>query len=222
MYLASLLEISFYVVVCVMTTLWQGHLPYFVEILEYITIVEIFKKFFLPNFERTQQLNGNLLLSQCKERKPENDSVPIVYSVMIFNMCQPLDLKTRLALDEEKSVWIAKCKKRSNSKSTIPVIKSKTIYQMCNALDIKVVLSPTTEQDTITLEPNREPKKNKPPPFVRSVMVYKACHALSLEAELILELEFERFSQKRNENEIFYFILYLGQFYTLLSLRFKF
>ncbi|GFY50289.1 hypothetical protein TNIN_416241 [Trichonephila inaurata madagascariensis] len=143
-----LLEISFYLVVCVMTTLFHGHLPYFIEILEYVAIVEIFKKFLLPNFEQTQQLDGNLSLSENKERKRENDSVPIVYSDMVFKMCQSLDIKARLAPEDERSAWIAKFKKRSKSKPTIPVVNSKIIYQMCNALDIKVMLSPTIEPDT--------------------------------------------------------------------------
>ncbi|GFQ94769.1 hypothetical protein TNCT_394631 [Trichonephila clavata] len=184
---AFLLEISFYLVVWVMTTLLHGHLPYFIEILEYVAIVEVFKKFLSPNFEQTHRLAEDLLLSENMERKPENDSVPIVYSEMVFKMCQSLDIKARLAPEGERSVWIAKFKKNSKSKPTIPVVKSKMIYQMCNALDIAVILSPTIEQHTVTLKPNRKLKKNKPPPFVRSVMVYKTCLALGLEAELIME-----------------------------------
>ncbi|GFU56598.1 hypothetical protein TNCV_1407371 [Trichonephila clavipes] len=138
-----------------MTILFHGHLPYFIEILEYVAIGEIFKKFLLPSFEQTQQLDGNLSLSENKERKLEDDSVPIVYSDMGFKMCQSLDIKTRLAPEEERSAWIAKFKKRSKSKPTIPEVNYKIIYQLCNALDTKVMLSPTIEPDAITQKPNR-------------------------------------------------------------------
>ncbi|GFR22467.1 hypothetical protein TNCT_520721 [Trichonephila clavata] len=182
--LAFLLEISFYLLVCVMTILYYGHLPYFIEILQYVAIVEIFKKYFLPNFERTQQLNGNLSLSERTVRKAENDSIPTVHSTMIFKMCQSLGIKARLAPEEKRSVWIAKSKKSSKPMPTTPVVKSKIIYEMCNALDIKVILSPTIERDIVTLEPKKKFKQNRPPPLVRSIMVYKMCCALGLEAEL--------------------------------------
>ncbi|GFR23346.1 hypothetical protein TNCT_492791 [Trichonephila clavata] len=185
--LAFLLEISFYLLMCVMTTLYYEHLTYFIEILQYVAIVEMFKKYFLPNFERTQQFDGNLSLSERTVRKPENDSIPTVHSTMIFKMCQSLGIKTRLAPEEKRCVWIAKCKKSSKPMPTTPVVKSKIIYEMCNALDIKVILSPTIDQDTVTLEPNKKPKQNKPPPLVRSVMVYSMCRALGLETELIFE-----------------------------------
>ncbi|GFV09125.1 hypothetical protein TNCV_4199021 [Trichonephila clavipes] len=57
---------------------------------------------------------GNLFLSsEHPERTLENDSVPIVQSAMVFEMCQSLDIQARLAWEEERIVWIAKSKKRT-------------------------------------------------------------------------------------------------------------
>ncbi|GFV41970.1 hypothetical protein TNCV_2751511 [Trichonephila clavipes] len=185
--LAFLLEICFYMVVWVKTILFYGHLPYFSEILEYVAIVEVFKKYFLPKFEQTQQLDGNLTLSEQTKRRPENDSVPIVQSAMVFEICQSLGLQARLAPEEERIIWVAKNKKHMESKPTIPVVKSEIIYQMCKALDIEAVLSLTINQDIVTLKPNQKPVQNKPLPLVRSVMVHNMCHALGLETKLIFE-----------------------------------
>ncbi|GFV09119.1 hypothetical protein TNCV_4198961 [Trichonephila clavipes] len=153
---AFLLEISFYLVVWVMSTLLHGHSPYFIEILGFVSIVEIFKKYLLPNFEKTEQLNGNLLLLENIEQKQENDSVPIVHSVIVFKICQSLDIKARLAPEGERTPWIPKFKKQLESKQTIPVVKSKIIFEICNALNIKAVLTPTIEQDTAILEPKQK------------------------------------------------------------------
>ncbi|GFY00720.1 hypothetical protein TNCV_2141121 [Trichonephila clavipes] len=168
-----------------MATLLRGQPPSFIEIIGYVSIVEIIKKCIPWYFDRTSEMEGDLLVLERIEQNQKINSFPSVQSAIIFRVCQSLDIKTRPALEEEKSTWFVKGQKCSKSKPTIPGVKSKMIYEMCNALNIKVVLLQTTEHGIVALKPYQQEKQNKSP-IVHSVMVYNMCLALGLDAELNL------------------------------------
>ncbi|GFR00759.1 hypothetical protein TNCT_552861 [Trichonephila clavata] len=179
------LEIIYYVALCAMATLLKGCLPSFIDILGYVSFAEMIKMGFLLSFEGLSMQTG----LSSPERKKQYSSVPVVHSVMIFKVCQALNIEVELAPEKIRMTWIAKHNKRPGKKPKTPEVKSKMIYEICNALNIEVILSAKTEEDIGAIKPKPESKKISPP-IVRSVVVHKICQALGLNSELSPAVEF--------------------------------
>ncbi|GFR20602.1 hypothetical protein TNCT_62891 [Trichonephila clavata] len=180
------LEIFYYLAICTSATLVKGYLPTFIDILGYVSLIEMIKVSFLLSFEGLDMQRGILF----PERKKRNSSVPEVNSLMIFKVCESLGINVQLAPEERRLTLIKKYIKRTEKDYNTPEVKSEMVYHICKALNIDVVLS-TLSEDTEELIP--EPKEKKPLPIVRSVMLHKICQALSLNTGLNTAAEFPDF-----------------------------
>ncbi|GFT81267.1 hypothetical protein NPIL_313261 [Nephila pilipes] len=115
------------------------------------------------------------------ERQNEKNGIPIVYSLMIFKICEGLDIKVKLAPIEKRETWMKKNKK---STKCIPIVRSEIIFKICNALNLPAKLELTEGLDMPVEKPTKRLSSNKAPPVVNSLAVYKFCLALGLPAQL--------------------------------------
>ncbi|GFQ79598.1 hypothetical protein TNCT_283991 [Trichonephila clavata] len=126
------------------------------------------------------------------EEKRQTIGVPTVYSLMIYKMCEGLDLPVTLAAATDKKMWVAKKKPRDKEKRPVPKVYSKTVLMFCEALDIDAELSHSTKREH-SFENQLKPAK--PLPMVHSIMIFKMCEALGLSAELNTEMKPSAFSK---------------------------
>ncbi|GFR28247.1 hypothetical protein TNCT_242481 [Trichonephila clavata] len=178
-----------------MATILKGCLPSFTDIFGYVSFIEMIKIGFLLSFDGLYLQGG----FSFPERKKQKSSDPVVHSLMLFKICQALDIEVKLAPEEARTTWNAKFNKQLKQKPNIPEVKSKMIYEICNALSLEVELSETAE-DIGELKPI--PKK-KPLPIVHSITVHGICQALGLETELNPGAELKKFKlPKKIKNKI--------------------
>ncbi|GFR17439.1 hypothetical protein TNCT_735821 [Trichonephila clavata] len=180
-----------------MSTLLKGCLPSFIDIFGYVSFIEMVKIGILLSFNGLYQHGG----FSFPDLKKQRSSVPVVHSLMLFKICQALDIEVKLAPEEARTTWNAKFNKQLKQKPNVPEVKSKMIYEICNALSLEVELSATTE-GIEELNPKPIPKK-KPLPIVHSITVHGICQALGLETELNPAAELKKFKlPKKMKNKI--------------------
>ncbi|GFT83600.1 hypothetical protein NPIL_682091 [Nephila pilipes] len=100
-------------------------------------MIKLFFKWYYGNGAQTQI---TLIPEQCynmTEEKNEKNEIPMVYSLMIFKICEGLDIKVQLAPVEIRDTWTKKIKK---SNKCIPIVRSKMIFKICNALNLPAKL----------------------------------------------------------------------------------
>ncbi|GFS71313.1 hypothetical protein NPIL_505581 [Nephila pilipes] len=115
------------------------------------------------------------------EQEKKKNGIPIVYSLMIFKICEGLDIKVQLAPNEKRDTWDKKIKKSTNC---IPTVRSETIFEICNALNLPAKLELTEGFNIQMGEQTKRSSHITSPPIVNSVAVYKICLALGLPAQL--------------------------------------
>ncbi|GFT51066.1 hypothetical protein NPIL_14441 [Nephila pilipes] len=115
------------------------------------------------------------------EQEKKKNGIPIVYSLMIFKICEGLDIKVQLAPIEKRVTWNKKIKKSNNC---IPTVRSETIFKICNALNLPAKLELTEEFNIQMGEQTKRSSRITAPPILNSVAVYKICLALGLPAQL--------------------------------------
>ncbi|GFR22612.1 hypothetical protein TNCT_252611 [Trichonephila clavata] len=106
-----------------------------------------------------------------------NSGIPVVRSVMIYRLCQALELEAILASSNDINPKMIKPRKVKWITSA-PVVYSVTLSKMCEALDLKVELRPENERPTFVS------KKRRQVPVVYSPTVFCICKALQLDARL--------------------------------------
>ncbi|GFT37348.1 hypothetical protein NPIL_142071 [Nephila pilipes] len=104
--------------------------------------------------------------------------IPVVRSMMIYTMCQALELSAELAPFEDKSAKFLTPMRSVRKITPLPAVYSITVYRICQALDLKAELRPQTER------PNFGNFRMKPVPVVRSSTVFYMCRALALDVQL--------------------------------------
>ncbi|GFY46293.1 hypothetical protein TNIN_62701 [Trichonephila inaurata madagascariensis] len=105
--------------------------------------------------------------------------IPLVRSIMIYRLCQALELEAILDPTNDISPKMIQSKPRKGKQvPPTPVVYSFTLFKMCEALDINVELHPENER------PSFVRKKNKRVPVVYSQTVFCICKALQLDAQL--------------------------------------
>ncbi|GFU59968.1 hypothetical protein NPIL_367631 [Nephila pilipes] len=120
---------------------------------------------FVP-FDQTVSNNGN-------------KKTPVVLrSMMIYRICQALELSVELASFEDSSAPIQTPLRNVRELTPLPAVYSISVFKICQALDLKAELRPQTERPTFG---NR---KKKLVPVVCSPTVFYMCQALSLDAHL--------------------------------------
>ncbi|GFR19261.1 hypothetical protein TNCT_729171 [Trichonephila clavata] len=105
--------------------------------------------------------------------------IPLVRSVMIYRICQALELEAILAPTNDINPMMVQTKPRKEKQMLpTPIVYSFTVYKMCEALDLNVELHPENERPTFVN------KKRRPVPVVHSLTVFSICQALQLDAQL--------------------------------------
>ncbi|GFR28277.1 hypothetical protein TNCT_442281 [Trichonephila clavata] len=75
----------------------------------------------------------------------DNSGVPLVRSVMIYRICQALELEAILAISNDINPEMTKPRNVKRITPS-PVVYSVTLSKMCEALDLKVELRPENER----------------------------------------------------------------------------
>ncbi|GFY44407.1 hypothetical protein TNIN_80271 [Trichonephila inaurata madagascariensis] len=104
--------------------------------------------------------------------------IPLVRSIMIYRLCQALELEAMLDPSNDISPKMVQSKPKKEMKiQPTPVVYSFTLFKMCEALDLRVELHPENERPTFV-------RKIKQVPVVYSPTVFCICKALQLDAKL--------------------------------------
>ncbi|GFV86974.1 hypothetical protein TNCV_2199251 [Trichonephila clavipes] len=186
MVVLCLLETSLYLFFSIITDYIQFNLVSFFEILGCVLVIDLIRNLIGSYFESITQVSLSLSLQESTEivKRDEGKSVrtgvPEVYSLMIYKICQGLDLEVKLAAVQDKKMWIAKSKSQDKERRPVPKVYSKTILMFCKALDIDAELSHSTEEHP----PEKQLKRAIPLPIVHSIMIFKMCQGLGLSAKL--------------------------------------
>ncbi|GFV02627.1 hypothetical protein TNCV_5017951 [Trichonephila clavipes] len=178
-----ILETSLYLFFSVFTDYIQVQLIDFFGILGCVLVVDLIKNFigiYLENIAQVQE-NSDCVCAERDEEKCERIGVPIVNSLMVYKMCQALDLKVQLAAVPDRKTWIAKKMSQDTARHSIPKVYSETVLKFCEALGIDAELSHSKESERLQ---KNQLRRSKPLPVVQSVMIFKICQALELGVEL--------------------------------------
>ncbi|GFQ95811.1 hypothetical protein TNCT_665521 [Trichonephila clavata] len=135
-----ILETSLYLFFSVIADYIQVDLVSFLETLGCVLVVDLIKNLTGIYFGSTAQAQERKVIAKRDEDKFER--VPVVHSLLIYKMCEGLDLQAHLAAETDRKIWVAKKKLRP-----IPKVHSKTILMFCEAfsLDAELVHSPRGE-----------------------------------------------------------------------------
>ncbi|GFW96976.1 hypothetical protein TNCV_4801891 [Trichonephila clavipes] len=168
------LEILYYLAICTSATIFKGFLPTFIDILGYVFLFELMKICFLLSFEGLNMQKGSLF----PENKKRNGSVPKVKSLMIFKMCESMNINVQLALAEEDTYAL---KPQPKKKKPLPLVRSVIVHEICQALGLATELNTKAEFQDFKL-PTKMIKETIP--IVQSEVIFKFCEALDLKVAL--------------------------------------
>ncbi|GFT31224.1 hypothetical protein NPIL_148421 [Nephila pilipes] len=184
MAIAFLLEIMIYVISCIVVAFMRGFMQSFREIIACVFINEMVKIFFRWYYGNGAPMQSTLIPEQSyhiTEQKTVKNIIPIVYSFMIFKICEAIDIKVELAAFEKRDTWGNKVKKTTKC---IPIVQPEIIFKICNALNLPAKLELTEGLNIQVGETTKTSTHSKVPPVVNSIVIYKICLALGLPAQL--------------------------------------
>ncbi|GFR27303.1 hypothetical protein TNCT_558641 [Trichonephila clavata] len=179
-----ILETSLHLFFSIIADYIQIQLVDFFEILGCVIVVDLIRNFIGLYFENLTEVQESTMIKKQDEDKFVRTVVPTVHSLMIYKICQGLDLKVQLAAEKDRITWVAKETSQNKEKRPIPKVKSKTILMFCEALNIDAELSVGREP-----LPENQLKLAKPLPIVQSIMVFKMCEGLGLRVKLDGEIK---------------------------------
>ncbi|GFT49479.1 hypothetical protein NPIL_376201 [Nephila pilipes] len=184
MAIAFLSEIMMYLISCFVVDFMRGSMPSLGEIIVCVFLNEMIKMFYNWYYGNEIEIQSVVIPEQIVlslEHGIKKKGIPVVYSLMIFKMCEGLDMEVQLAPIEERPTWDKKIKK---STQCIPTVRSKTVFKICNALNLPVELELTEGLDIKVEGKTKISSSSKATPIVNSVVIYKICLALGLPAQL--------------------------------------
>ncbi|GFT63628.1 hypothetical protein NPIL_308661 [Nephila pilipes] len=182
MAIAFLSEIMMYLISCFVVDLMRGSMPSLGEIIVCVFLNEMIKIFFKWYYGNEIQMQSMVIPDQISlslEHGNGKNGIPVVYSLMIYKMCEGLDIEVQLAPIEER---VTSGKKTKKSTQCIPTVRSETVFKICNALNLPAELELTEGLD-IQVK-TKISSLTKASPMVNSVAIYKICLALGLSAQL--------------------------------------
>ncbi|GFS38442.1 hypothetical protein TNIN_78501 [Trichonephila inaurata madagascariensis] len=184
MVVLCILETSFYLLFSFIVDHIQNRLDLvsFLEIFGCVLVIDVMKNLIDILLESKTMIQENNMIVKRSEEKREIIGVPTVHSIMIYKMCQGLDLPVKLAAEPERKIWGATGKSQNRENRPKPKVFSKTMLMFCEALDIDAEISHLTLKEQHLLE--NQLKRRKHLPIVHSIMIFKMCKALGLSAKL--------------------------------------
>ncbi|GFT22500.1 hypothetical protein NPIL_596381 [Nephila pilipes] len=144
-------------------------------------MIKLFSKWYYGNEIELHSMAIPVQISLSLEHGNGKNGIPVVYSFMIFKMCEGLDIEVQLAPIEKRVTWGKKIKK---STKCIPTVRSENVFEICNALKLPVKLKRTEELDAQVQIKTKISSRSKASSVVYSVAIYKICLALGLSAQL--------------------------------------
>ncbi|GFT66100.1 hypothetical protein NPIL_564971 [Nephila pilipes] len=151
--------------------------PSFFEILLFEVVVEIFKYFnFKPQLSSSLDTEPSVPFEQLGTNNG-NNKTPVVRSIMIFKICQALDLRAELASLDDQTDHIQAPTRDVRKFTKLPAVYSFKVFKICQALDLKAELHPETERPTFVT-------KKRCIPVVHSRAVFSICQGLDLKVQL--------------------------------------
>ncbi|GFT75518.1 hypothetical protein NPIL_52911 [Nephila pilipes] len=182
MAIAFLSEIMMNLISCLVVDFMRGSMPSFGEIIVCVFLnemINIFFKWYYGNGTQMQRMVIPEQIDLSLEYGNKKKGIPVVYSFMIFKMCEGLDIEVQLATIEKRDTWDKKIKK---STQCIPIVRSENDFKICNALNLPAELE-LIERLDIEVE-EKTSSGSKATPIVNSAVVYKICLVLGLPAQL--------------------------------------
>ncbi|GFU43976.1 hypothetical protein NPIL_366031 [Nephila pilipes] len=147
--------------------------PSFFEILLFEVVVEIFKYFnFKPQLSSPLDTEPSVPFEQLSTNNGNNKT-----PVMIFKICQALDLRAELASLDDQTDHIKAPTRDVRKFTKLPVVYSLTMFKVCQVLDLKAELHPETERPTFVT-------KKRCIPVFHSRAVFSICQGLDLKVKL--------------------------------------
>ncbi|GFT33324.1 hypothetical protein NPIL_641731 [Nephila pilipes] len=162
-------EIALCFLQCALNYVFDKDLKLFLEILIFELVMEFFNYLILNTQLSSPSENGPLVPFEQNDTTNENKKTPVVHSLMIYTICQALELDVELASVEDSCAHIPTPVSSVRKLTPLPAVYSVTTFKLCQALDLNAELRPTTERPTFG---NR---KRKPVPVVRSPPVFLFC-----------------------------------------------
>ncbi|GFU01144.1 hypothetical protein NPIL_669231 [Nephila pilipes] len=162
----------------------RGSMPSLGEVIVCVFLNEMIKIFFNWYYGNEIEMQSVAIPEQVDlslEDGNKKKGIPVVYSFMIFKMCEGLNMEVQLAPIEERPTWGKKIKK---STQCIPTVRSETVFKICNALNLPAELELNEGLDIEVEEEIIISSRIKSTPIVNSVVVYKICLAIGLPAQL--------------------------------------
>ncbi|GFT33816.1 hypothetical protein NPIL_139581 [Nephila pilipes] len=144
-------------------------------------MIKLFLEWYYGNGAQMQSVFIPEQSDNMIEPKKKKNGIPIVYSLMIFKICEGLDIKVQLAPIEKRDNWY---KQTKNTTKCIPIVRSEKIFKICNALNLPAKLEQAERLNKKVGEQTKRSSRITSPPIVNSEAVYKICLALGLPAKL--------------------------------------
>ncbi|GFT02816.1 hypothetical protein NPIL_119911 [Nephila pilipes] len=178
MAICFVLEIALCFLQCALNYVLDIDLKLFLEIFIFELVMEFFNYLTLNTQLSSPSENGLLVPFDENGTTNANNRTSVVRSLVIYKICQALELDVELASVEASSAHIPTLVSSVRKLTPLPAVYSVTTFKLCQALDLNAELRPPTERPTFG---NR---KRKPVPVVCSPTVFLFCQALELKAKL--------------------------------------
>ncbi|GFT14647.1 hypothetical protein NPIL_552221 [Nephila pilipes] len=162
--LVSFWEILFYLVMGTTIALVYIHWISFIEILGFVMIVELFKRYILPICTITQHIQGPI--------------IPEEKSNMICETFKALTVEVVQSTIVEENNGALKDKQEPKQKKNISIVRSITVHQFCEALGIETELNPGAEFESFKQQ--KKIKTKRIITVVLSMVAFKFCEALDI------------------------------------------
>ncbi|GFS75649.1 hypothetical protein NPIL_459441 [Nephila pilipes] len=171
-------EIALSFLQCALNYVFDVDLKLFLEIFVFELVMEFFNYLTLNTHLSFPSETEPLVPFEKNGTTNANNRTPVVRSLVIYKICQALELDVELASVEDSIAHIPTPVSSVRKLTPLPAVYSVTTFKLCQALDLNAELRPPTEKPTFG---NR---KRKPVPVVRSPTVFLFCQALELNAKL--------------------------------------
>ncbi|GFV08142.1 hypothetical protein TNCV_4786871 [Trichonephila clavipes] len=139
----------------------------------------------LPQKCGVTEPNHTITFSQtgCFRSQPVttvDERIPIVHSLIIWKMCEALDLKAKF-VPLTGTAFLPRTPYRGVDKTTTAlVVGSFSVWKVCQALHLPATYDPQLIRTTVF----RKKKPHKPIPVLQSTVVFELCKVLHLSVEL--------------------------------------
>ncbi|GFY76113.1 hypothetical protein TNIN_345721 [Trichonephila inaurata madagascariensis] len=184
------LEVILFLLACALFMFIQSGQLSFIGIIVCATFIEFVKCYFSRKVAENSRLkNENQNLDEKMNDKKKE--VPMVHSLVIYKMCQALEIKVDLVSVEERKAWIPEQKYLTNTKSgelnrtkKVPIVRSFMIHKICMALGLESNFDPLMEPTFFVRKQQNKRKSQEFVPLVKSISVFKICQGLGIKAML--------------------------------------